>query len=132
MENEKKNVETVDIDNPAFADALDELEERILAVLNKIYDSKEFKSGDITLKLTLGVDDRMKEYPMLKSGNIVSKKYEYKGLGVKYDISTVLKKQEKSGGKYLSSKELVKKDNGEYVEVPVLSSQMDMFGGEEK
>lgn len=129
MENKKENVKTVDIDNPAFADALNDLDERIKVILDKVYDGKEFKSGDITLKVTLGVDDREKEYPALKQGQIINKLYEYKGLNVKYNITTTLKKMEKGGGEYESIKELVKKGKGEYVEVPVMNSQMNMFDG---
>lgn len=133
MEDKKKNAETVDIDNPAFADALNDLDERIKVILNKIYDGKEFKSGDIALKITLGVDDKKKEYPVLKQGQVASKLYKYKGLNVKYGISTTLKKMEKGGGEYESERELVKKGDGEYVEVPIKNSQIGMFdGGDEK
>jgi hypothetical protein len=133
MEDKKKNAETVDIDNPAFADVLNGLDERIKVVLDKIYEGKEFKSGDIALKITLGVDDREEEYPVLKQGQVVNKLYKYKGLNVKYNISTTLKKMEKGGGEYKDEKELVKKGDGEYVEVPVKNSQMGMFdGGDEK
>ena len=127
MEDKKKNVETVDIDNPAFVNVLNDLDERIKVILDKIYEGKEFKSGDIALKITLGVGDKEKEYPVLKQGQVASKLYKYKGLNVKYGISTTLKKSEKGGGEYESERELVKKDDGEYVEVPVENSQMGMF-----
>jgi len=126
---DKKKPENIGIDSEPFEEMLDELDERIKVVLDEIYDGKDFQSGDIALKITLGVDDKTKDYPVLKQGQVITKQYKYKGLEVKHNITTTLKKTDKASGEYSSEKELVKNGKGEYVEVPVKNSQMGMFDG---
>ncbi|WP_017752500.1 hypothetical protein [Clostridium tyrobutyricum] len=126
MEN-KRNIQNVDINNPAFKKIFDSLDIRIKAIMDKIYDGKDFASGDITLKITLGTTDNSKDFVVIKNGELTNKRYEYRSLDIKHAITTTLKKTDKTDGEYIGQKELVKNGDGEYVEVPVRDSQMNMF-----
>lgn len=105
-----------------------QLDARIKAVMDKIYDNKDFASGDITLKITLGTVSNTKDFVVMREGKLINKDYEYKSLDIKHAITTTLKKTDKTDGEYIGEKELVKNSDGEYIEVPIKDSQMNMFG----
>lgn len=126
-DNNKNSINNVDIDNPTFKKIFKQLDLRIKAVMDKIYDNKDFQSGDITLKITLGTVNNIRDLVVMKDGKLINKNYEYKSLDIKHAITTALKKTDKVGGEYISKKELIKNPEGEYIEVPIKDSQMNMF-----
>jgi hypothetical protein len=121
-----KKVLGVDINSPIFQSMLNKLNYQIVEVIKKVYD-KEFESGDISLKITLKVPTCIEEFPAVNEFNEpVTKEYKYRSLYFKNDITTTLKKVDKTSGEYKSIKEL-KEDNGEFIEVPIENPQVSLF-----
>jgi len=124
-----KAILNVDLNSPIFDSMREELNEQIKNVLAKAYNG-EFASGDISLKLTLSIPIKYKDFPV--ESNIpgeppVIKSYKYKALQFKHNITTTLKKVDKIDGEYRSNKELKKDDDGKFIEVPIEDPQVSMF-----
>ena len=122
-----KEVLNVNIDSPVFKPILDNLNEKIIEVVKKVY-NEEFESGDISLKLTLTVPIETKRFPVetLPGEHPTVKTYEYKALQFEHDITTTFKKVDKEKGKYWGDKEL-KEDDGKFIKVPIEDPQVSMF-----
>ncbi|APM37343.1 hypothetical protein [Clostridium kluyveri] len=125
--NDKNSVNNVDTSSPIFKKILSQLDVRIKAIMDKVYDNKDFQSGDITLKITLGTVTNAKEFVVMKEGRLINKEYEYKSLDIKHAITTTLKQTDKTDGEYIGQKELIKNSDGDFIEVPIKDGQMNMF-----
>lgn len=123
-----RKVLEVDISSPIFEKVLKQFNYQIIEVIKKVY-NKEFESGDITLKLTLEVPSRFKEFPVqdVISEQPTVKVYEYKALSFNHSINTTLKKVDKISGSYYGEKELEKDDEGNFIEKPIEDPQLNMF-----
>lgn len=121
-----KKVLGVDINSPIFQAMFNELNLQMVEVIKKVYD-KKFESGDITLKITLKVPTRIKEFPGVNEiGEDVVKEYKYRSLYFKNDITTTLKKVDKTSSEYYGEKELKKDDDG-FKEIPTENPQVSLF-----
>lgn len=106
---------------------LDDMDKQIIKVVKKVYD-EEFESGDISLKITVKVPKRIKEFPSEnEDGEPTTQLYEYKALDFDHNITTTLKKVDKTTGHYYGNKELKIDDEGNFVEKPIKDPQISIF-----
>jgi hypothetical protein len=123
-----KKVLEVDVESPIFEKMFKQFNYSLIEVIKKVYDG-DFESGDVTLKLTLEVPRRFKEFPV--EGDIgeqpTVKMYEYKALDFNHSVSTTLKKVDKVSGSYYGEKELEKDTEGNFIEKPIEDPQITMF-----
>lgn len=121
-----RKVLEIDIESPIFNAMLHDLNLEIKRAIEKVYD-EEFEAGEISLKLKLNINDDYKEYPKENEfGELVNELYRYKKPYFEHTISTTFKKQYKQDGVYTEEKE-VKCIDGEYVVVPLVEPQLNMF-----
>lgn len=119
----------IDIDSPIFNSMLHDLNLEIRRVIEKVYD-KEFENGEISLKLKLNINNEYKEYPKENEfGEIINEMYRYRKPYFEHAISTTFKKNYKQDGLYTEEKE-VKCIDGEYIAVPLMEPQLNMFNRE--
>lgn len=124
------NFPEVNLKNPLFSEALNLLDKEIIKIAEKIYDD-EFKYGEVTLKLTLGIVEDFKEYPAkddlgFKENTVV----HFNRPVVEHNISTVFKKQYKEKGSVSMDSEIKRTKDGQLVLMPVLEPQLDLLNDE--
>lgn len=120
-----KKVLEIDIKSPVFNSMLQDLNNEIIRVIDKIYHG-EFEIGEIGLKLSLSIIDDYKEIPIEKFGEVVKETYAYKKPYFEHKITSTLKKQYKQEGVYTEEKEITFED-GQYVVKPIVEPQLNIF-----
>ena len=120
-----KKVLDIDIESPVFNAMLNDLDEEIQRVVKSVYNG-EFASGEISLKLDLGIRDAYKEIPKEDVyGNMINEKYEYKKPNFEHKITSTLKKQYNQKGCYDENKEVVWDEIEEkFVVQPLMDPQL--------
>lgn len=116
----------VNIDSPLFKESLNLLDREIKRVIEKLYD-EEFRAGEVTLKLSIGLEEDYKEYPVRDElgFNDFEKVYFNKPV-IEHNVGTTLKKSYREKGSISLDNEL-KKIDGKFVLVPVKDPQLDML-----
>lgn len=126
-----KKVLEIDIQSPIFQVMLQDLDNEIARVIDKVYKG-EFEGGEINLKLGLTIEDGYKEFPRENEhGETVYDTYKYKKPNFEHNVTTTLKKQYKLKGNYTEEKEVVYED-GQYMVKPIEEPQLNLFEMEDK
>lgn len=114
----------IDIDSPVFEGMLSNLNEAILRTVEKVF-SKEFASGEITLKLGIGIVTGYKQIPKTDpdTGDIVLEEYKYRKPVFEHKVTNTLKKQFKSEGTF-EEERAIKFENEKFIAVPLENPQM--------
>lgn len=123
-----KKVLEIDIESPIFNEMLQDLNNEIVRVIDKIYRG-EFEGGEVGLKLSLSIVDDYKEITVERFGEIIKETYAYKKPYFEHKVNSTLKKQYKIEGIYTEEKEVVFED-GQYIVKPIIEPQLNMFDEE--
>lgn len=118
-----KKVLEIDIESPVFNCMLQDMNEEIQRIIQKVYD-EEFSEGEITLKLNLSIPFDYKEIPKTSEyGELINELYRYRKPRFEHKITATLKKQYKQEGLYSEEKE-IKFIDGQFVAVPIEDPQL--------
>lgn len=122
-----RKVLDINVESPIFNEMLDNLNVEVARCIKKVYD-KEFSSGEISLKLTIEIPETYKEFPKVTEyGEVIQELYKYRRPNFKHQVTTTLKKQFKQEGTYSEEREVQLDDSGNFVAIPLKSSQVTMF-----
>ncbi len=118
-----KKVLDINIESPVFNSMLNDLNKEIQRGIAEVY-HEDFETVEITLKLTLNIENGIKEIPGTNEfGEMVNEIYRYKKPHFKHVVTTTLKQQFKQEGVYTEEKE-VQCIDGEYRVVPIYDPQV--------
>lgn len=108
---EKVKIPSINFESEIFYSTRNSLNFAIKSILEKCY-SREFESGDVTIKINISVLDDYVELPAEdETGEISSALYEYRRPAFKSSIGTSLKKTSKREECYFPNAELKKVDD---------------------
>lgn len=121
-----KKVLEIDIQSPIFTCMLQDLDNEIVRVIDKVYRG-EFEAGEVNLKLSLAINDDYIRIPKEdRAGEIINETHQYKRPYFEHKITSTLKKQYKQEGVYTEEKEVVFED-GQYIVKPIIKPQVNIF-----
>ena len=119
----------LDVNSPAMEEAVASLDKMLKKCLDQVFDG-EFESGEINLKLEVGVEPAIELFPATDDlGEPTEHAYEYKKPVLKHKASLQLKKKEEISGQFCGRVEL-KMIDGQFVAVPIEDAQMSLFENE--
>ena len=117
----------INVNSPLFKEALNILDNEIKRIIEKVYND-EFKSGEVTLKLNIGLVEDSKEFPVQDELGFNDNKVVYFNRPViEHNVSSTLKKQYREKGSISLASEIKKTDEGSFVLVPVEDPQLNMI-----
>lgn len=111
--------------NDGFAELVTQINEHLEKVGKHVIDG-EFESGEITVKIKVGTENKFEEYPAESGGQ--DKIVEYIEPDIQFDVKTDLKKAYKTSG-YADfyNMAIMVDDYGEVVLEEVEKAQTDLF-----
>ena len=121
----KVKIPSINFESEVFVTTRVALDSAIRNVLEKCY-TGEFESGDVSLKLTIGISDDHVQLPAEdESGSLTSAIYEYRRPAFKSAVSTALKKTSKREDVYYPDGE-IKEIDGEFALFELPKAQVEL------
>lgn len=117
-----KKVLDIDIESPIFNKLLNDLNQEIERVIQKVYDN-EFEAGEITVKLSIEIPNDYENIPRENDfGEMIQETIKFRKPCFQHKVTTTLKKKYVTEGQYAAKRDIQLID-GKFVAVPIEDPQ---------